>query len=106
MPCVFFAGMELRRKPHQQWLINTLQEHIQKTAFPGFMFILHGCRFAWMKLEGRNPVGRFARIKEGAAARFVFPSPSLFTSKLSLLPLSRTNSSEPLKKLTIAPLHI
>jgi len=69
MPVLFFAGMELRQKPHQEWLANTLQQHMQENAFPGFLFVLHGCRFAWMKLEGQRS-GRFARIKEGAAARY------------------------------------
>ncbi|KAF3906332.1 hypothetical protein ABW20_dc0103746 [Dactylellina cionopaga] len=79
MPILFFAGMELRQKPHQDWLAGEMQKHIEHTGFPGFIFVLAGCRFAWMRLEGQS-TGRFTRIKEGAAARIDGVSENLWNA--------------------------
>ncbi|KAF3316071.1 hypothetical protein TWF173_002848 [Orbilia oligospora] len=80
MPILFFAGMELRQKPHQDWLAAEMQKHIENTGFPGFVFVLAGCRFAWMKLQGQT-AGRFTKIKEGAAARIDGVSENLWNAE-------------------------
>ncbi|EPS44609.1 hypothetical protein H072_1393 [Dactylellina haptotyla CBS 200.50] len=80
MPILFFAGMELRQKPHQDWLAGEMQKHIEHTGFPGFVFVLAGCRFAWMKLQGQF-TGRFTKIKEGAAARIDGVSENLWNAE-------------------------
>ncbi|KAK6537946.1 hypothetical protein TWF694_010841 [Orbilia ellipsospora] len=80
MPILFFAGMELRQKPHQDWLAAEMQKHIDNTGFPGFVFVLAGCRFAWMKFAGLS-TGRFTKIKEGAAARIDGVSENLWNAE-------------------------
>ncbi|EWC45565.1 hypothetical protein DRE_05423 [Drechslerella stenobrocha 248] len=80
MPILFFAGMELRQRPHQEWLAAEMQKHIDYTGFPGFVFVLAGCRFAWMKLQGQS-TGRFTKIKEGAAARIDGVSENLWSAE-------------------------
>ncbi|KAF3934338.1 hypothetical protein ABW19_dt0210649 [Dactylella cylindrospora] len=79
-PVLFFAGMELRQKPHQDWFAQELQKHQDNTGFSGIMWLLAGCRFAWMKLSGLS-TGRFAKIKEGAAARIDGVSENLWSAE-------------------------
>ncbi|KAJ6264663.1 hypothetical protein Dda_0812 [Drechslerella dactyloides] len=59
MPILFFAGMELRQKPHQDWLAGEMQKHIE-----------HG-----------QSAGRFTKIKEGAAVRIDGVSENLWSAE-------------------------
>lgn len=87
---MFAAGIELRQKPHQDFLMATLNTRIAETGCYGVKFVRDGLRFAYMKLEGMRS-GSFIKIKEGAASRYVprFLTtylPSFFFLKLTQLP--------------------
>lgn len=67
---LFAAGIELRQISHQEWLLSNLDRRIAETGFYGLRFLKDGLRFAYLKLKGVR-TGRFIKIKEGAAARYV-----------------------------------
>ena len=66
---LFAAGIELRQKVHQQWLMDVLGERIRETGFHAVRFLRDGLRFAYAKLDGLRG-GLYVNIKEGAAARY------------------------------------
>ncbi|CUS08127.1 unnamed protein product [Tuber aestivum] len=77
---LFAAGMELRQKCHQEWLLIALRDRIDETGFHGLIFLREGLRFTWAKLEGMNK-GRFNRIKEGAASKIDGVSENLWAAE-------------------------
>lgn len=68
---LFAAGIELRQKRHQDWLLSNLDARIAETGFHALKFLREGVQFAYLKLEGMR-IGRFINIKEGAASRYAF----------------------------------
>lgn len=68
---LFAAGIELRQKRHQDWLLSSLDVRISETGFYALKFLREGVQFAYLKLAGIR-IGRFINIKEGAASRYAF----------------------------------
>jgi len=78
---LFAIGLELRQAPHQHWLSSLLQKRLDETSFHGIAFLRDGLRFAWLKISGVIPSGRFNRIKEGAASQIEGVSENLWAAE-------------------------
>lgn len=69
LPWVFTAGIELRRKSHQQHLLASLTHRLHTTGLYPIGFARDGLAFAYAKLAGLHS-GRFIKVKEDATERF------------------------------------
>ncbi|KAI5793865.1 fungal-specific transcription factor domain-containing protein [Peziza echinospora] len=77
---LFATAIELRQKPHQEWLVGILAARISETGFYAMRFLSDGVQYAYSKLDGMRKAP-YIRIKEGAAARIDGVSENLWSAE-------------------------